>query len=108
MHTLSVILSWALVGLIIGLIAHLLVAGQRPRGFLRTILVGIAGAILGGLIYSAIHRYPGRPFSFSENSSAGWLYAIGGAVVLLMLFIEDCAANVAHSLRECGSARGAS
>jgi uncharacterized membrane protein YeaQ/YmgE (transglycosylase-associated protein family) len=86
MHILGTVLTWALVGLIVGLIARLLVPGRHPVGFLRTILLGIGGALLGGLIHWIIYRHPGEPFSFSETAWAGWLFSIGGAVILLLLF----------------------
>jgi uncharacterized membrane protein YeaQ/YmgE (transglycosylase-associated protein family) len=86
MHTLWAIITWAVVGLIVGLIARLLVPGRHPIGFLRTCLLGIAGALLGGLIHWLIFRYPGEPFSFSANAWAGWLFSIGGAVVVLLLY----------------------
>jgi uncharacterized membrane protein YeaQ/YmgE (transglycosylase-associated protein family) len=73
------------VGLIVGLLARLLVPGRQPMGLIRTILLGIAGAFVGGLIHWAIYRHPGDPFSFSETAWAGWLFAIIGAVILLLL-----------------------
>jgi uncharacterized membrane protein YeaQ/YmgE (transglycosylase-associated protein family) len=85
-HLLWIILSWLVVGLIVGLIARLLVLGWQRVGFVRTILLGIGGAFLGGLIHWAIYRNPGEPFSFSENAWAGWLFSIGGAVILVLLF----------------------
>jgi uncharacterized membrane protein YeaQ/YmgE (transglycosylase-associated protein family) len=86
METVRLILSWALCGLIVGLIARLLVPGGQAIGILRTILLGIAGAFVGGLIYWAINRHPGDPFSFSFNSWENWLFAIIGAVLLLLLY----------------------
>jgi uncharacterized membrane protein YeaQ/YmgE (transglycosylase-associated protein family) len=86
MHTLWVILSWLLAGLVVGLIARLLVAGWQPIGFVRTVLLGIAGAFIGGLIHWAIFRQPGEPFTFSESAWAGWLFSIGGAVLLLLFW----------------------
>jgi uncharacterized membrane protein YeaQ/YmgE (transglycosylase-associated protein family) len=86
MHTLGVILSWALCGLIVGFIARLLVPGQRSLGLVRTILLGVVGAFVGGLIYWAINHSPGEPFSFSANAWQGWLFSILGAVVVLVLY----------------------
>ena len=86
MHELWAILSWAVVGLIVGFIARLLVPGPHPIGFLRTILLGIAGAFLGGFVHWAIYREAGDLFSFSGNAWAGWLFSIGGAVIVLLLF----------------------
>jgi uncharacterized membrane protein YeaQ/YmgE (transglycosylase-associated protein family) len=86
METLRVVLSWALCGLIVGLIARLLVPGRHPLGILRTILLGILGAFVGGLIYWAIYRSSGDPFSFAGNAWHGWIFSILGAVLLLVLF----------------------
>jgi len=86
MATLGVILSWALCGLIVALIARLLVPGRQPIGFLRTILLGVVGAFVGGLLYWAIYRSPGDPFSFSANAWHGWIFSTVGAVIVLVLF----------------------
>jgi uncharacterized membrane protein YeaQ/YmgE (transglycosylase-associated protein family) len=81
-----VILSWALCGLVIGLIARLLVPGPQPLGILGTILLGVVGAFLGGLLYWAINRSPGEPFSFSANAWHGWIFSIIGAVIVLAVY----------------------
>ncbi len=47
------LLWWALVGLAIGLLGRLIVPGRTPIGWLGTILAGIAGAILGGVVGDA-------------------------------------------------------
>lgn len=80
------LLSWALCGLIVGFIARLIVPGRHALGLLRTILLGIVGAFLGGLVYWAINRSPADPFTFTDNAWHGWLLAILGAVVLLVLY----------------------
>lgn len=73
------ILSWILFGLVIGIIAKLLMPGRDPGGFIVTILLGIAGALLGGFI--------GRMMGFyGPNEGAGWLMSILGAIVLLALY----------------------
>ena len=48
------LLWWALIGLVIGALARLVLPGPRPIGVLRTVLFGIAGALLGGIIASAL------------------------------------------------------
>jgi len=73
------ILWWILFGLIAGIIAKLLTPGRDPGGFVITVLLGIAGALLGGFIGRAMGFY--RP-----NQSAGWLMSIAGAIVLLVLY----------------------
>jgi uncharacterized membrane protein YeaQ/YmgE (transglycosylase-associated protein family) len=73
------ILSWILFGLVVGVIAKLLMPGRDPGGFIVTILIGIAGALLGGFIGRALNLY-------AANEGAGWLMSILGAVVLLALY----------------------
>ena len=73
------ILAWILFGLVVGFIAKLLTPGRDPGGFIVTMLLGIAGALVGGLIGRSMGFY--RP-----NESAGWLMSILGAVILLLLY----------------------
>jgi uncharacterized membrane protein YeaQ/YmgE (transglycosylase-associated protein family) len=51
---LTTILWFIVVGAVIGALARLLVPGRNPIGILLTILVGIAGAIVGGVIANAL------------------------------------------------------
>jgi len=73
------ILSWILSGLVIGVIAKLLMPGRDPGGFIITILLGIAGALVGGFIGRAAGFY-------GPGDSAGWIISILGASVLLALY----------------------
>ena len=73
------ILSWILFGLVVGVIAKLLMPGRDPGGFIVTILLGVAGALLGGFLGRAMNLY-------ADNEGAGWLMSILGAVVLLLLY----------------------
>ena len=73
------ILSWIVFGLVVGFIAKLLTPGRDPGGFIITMLLGIAGALIGGFIGRAMGFY-------GPNESAGWLMSILGAVVLLLLY----------------------
>lgn len=73
------ILAWILFGLVIGVIAKLLMPGRDPGGFIVTILLGIAGALLGGFIGRAMGFY-------GEGDTAGWIVAILGAIILLALY----------------------
>jgi uncharacterized membrane protein YeaQ/YmgE (transglycosylase-associated protein family) len=73
------ILSWIVFGLVIGIIAKLLMPGRDPGGFIVTILLGIAGALVGGFIGRALGFY-------GEGQSAGWLMSILGAIILLALY----------------------
>ena len=72
-------LGWIIFGLIVGIIAKLLMPGRDPGGFVITILLGIAGALLGGFIGRALGMYgPGQ--------SAGFFMALLGAILLLTLY----------------------
>jgi uncharacterized membrane protein YeaQ/YmgE (transglycosylase-associated protein family) len=73
------ILSWILFGLVVGIIAKLLMPGRDPGGFIVTILLGIAGALIGGFIGRAMGFY-------GSNESAGWIVSILGAIILLALY----------------------
>jgi uncharacterized membrane protein YeaQ/YmgE (transglycosylase-associated protein family) len=73
------ILTWILFGLVVGIIAKLLMPGRDPGGFIVTILLGIAGALLGGFL--------GRTMGFyGANEGAGWIISILGAILLLVLY----------------------
>ena len=73
------VLGWILFGLVVGIIAKLLMPGRDPGGFIITVLLGIAGAVLGGFMGRAFGFYgPGEP--------AGFLMSLLGAVVLLLIY----------------------
>jgi uncharacterized membrane protein YeaQ/YmgE (transglycosylase-associated protein family) len=73
------ILGWILFGLVVGVIAKLLMPGRDPGGFIVTILLGIAGAVLGGWMGRALGMY-------GPNDSAGFFMALLGSIVLLGLY----------------------
>ncbi len=73
------VLGWILFGLIVGVIAKLLMPGRDPGGFIITILLGIAGALLGGWLGRALGWY-------GPNQGAGFLMSLVGAVILLALY----------------------
>jgi uncharacterized membrane protein YeaQ/YmgE (transglycosylase-associated protein family) len=52
--TLSVIIAWLIIGLVIGGLARLLVPGRQHIGLLATMLIGIVAALVGGLLTAAI------------------------------------------------------
>lgn len=52
--TLTAIIVWLITGLVIGAVAHLLVPGRQRIGILLTVLFGIAGAVIGGIITAAL------------------------------------------------------
>lgn len=72
------ILGWILFGLIVGAIAKFLMPGRDPGGWIVTILLGIAGSFVGGFLATTLI---GR-----EDSTAGWIGSIIGAMVLLLVY----------------------
>ena len=72
------ILGWILFGLVVGAIAKFLMPGRDPGGWIVTILLGIAGSFVGGFLASAL---TGR-----DNSTAGWIGSIIGAMALLLIY----------------------
>jgi uncharacterized membrane protein YeaQ/YmgE (transglycosylase-associated protein family) len=52
--TISVIIAWLLIGLVVGGLARLLVPGRQRIGLILTILIGIVAALLGGIITTAL------------------------------------------------------
>ncbi|MDZ7759238.1 MAG: GlsB/YeaQ/YmgE family stress response membrane protein [Desulfovermiculus sp.] len=75
------ILSWIVMGLIVGFLAKFFMPGKDPGGIIITILLGIGGAFLGGFIGSSLGL--GTVTGFNVGS---FLLAIGGAVLLLILY----------------------
>ena len=75
------ILSWIIMGLIVGALAKFLMPGKDPGGILVTILIGIAGAFIGGLISSALGL--GTAIRFNLGSI---VISTGGALLLLIAY----------------------
>lgn len=76
------VLGWIILGLVAGAIAKAVHRGDEPGGLLGTFLVGVLGAIAGGLIASAA----GIGSVSSFFSLGTWLIAIGGALLLLVIY----------------------
>jgi uncharacterized membrane protein YeaQ/YmgE (transglycosylase-associated protein family) len=73
-------LLWtALIGLIVGALAKLIVPGKEPGGMLITMIIGIAGSFLGTFLGRIVGHYqPGQ--------SAGFIMSLVGAVILLAIY----------------------
>ncbi|HET7712734.1 MAG TPA: GlsB/YeaQ/YmgE family stress response membrane protein [Thermoanaerobaculia bacterium] len=72
------IIGWLLFGLVVGAIAKFLMPGRDPGGWIVTILLGIAGSFVGGFLATTML---GR-----QDSTAGWIGSIIGAMVLLFVY----------------------
>jgi uncharacterized membrane protein YeaQ/YmgE (transglycosylase-associated protein family) len=73
------VLAWIVFGLVVGALAKLLMPGRDPGGIIVTMLLGIAGALLGGFMGRALGLY-------RQGEAAGFLMSILGAIVLLALY----------------------
>jgi uncharacterized membrane protein YeaQ/YmgE (transglycosylase-associated protein family) len=73
------VIGWIIFGLIVGALAKLVMPGRDPGGFIITMLLGIAGAVVGGFIGRALGWY-------GPNDAAGFLMSFLGAIILLALY----------------------
>ena len=74
------IFGWIIIGLIAGALAGFFVPGRERMGCIGTMLVGIAGGIIGGLLWENV---------LGMGEASGWLGAIVIATVgsMLVLFL---------------------
>ncbi|HCM95454.1 GlsB/YeaQ/YmgE family stress response membrane protein [Glutamicibacter arilaitensis] len=75
-------IGWIVLGLIAGAIAKAILPGRQGGGWIATLVLGVVGALLGGWIGSALFGEGVDEF-FSISS---WLLAIGGALIVLVIW----------------------
>lgn len=73
------VIGWIVFGLIVGALAKLVMPGRDPGGIIVTMLLGIAGALLGGFMGRAMGLY-------GPGEAAGFLMSFVGAIILLALY----------------------
>ena len=73
------IIVWIVFGLLVGIVAKVLTPGRDPGGFIVTVLLGIAGALVGGFIGRTAGWY-------REGDPVGFAMAVVGSIVLLVLY----------------------
>lgn len=73
------IVGWIVFGLIVGVIAKLAMPGRDPGGFAVTVLLGIAGALVGGVLGRLAGLY-------GPGDAAGLIMSILGAILLLFVY----------------------
>lgn len=74
---------WLIIGLIAGALARLIMPGRDAMGWLATMLLGIVGSIVGGLIGMAIWRSDTASNGFHP---AGLVLSVIGAIVVLFIW----------------------
>jgi len=72
------ILGWIVVGLIAGVLAKWIMPGDDPGGIIVTILIGVAGGLLGGFAAQAL--------GIGGGNFVNILVATAGAIILLILY----------------------
>jgi uncharacterized membrane protein YeaQ/YmgE (transglycosylase-associated protein family) len=73
-------LLWeAIIGLIVGAVAKLLMPGKDPGGIWITMALGIAGSIVATYLGQLIGWY-------REGQTAGFIMSVAGAIVLLIIY----------------------
>ena len=68
-----------IIGLIVGAVAKLLMPGKDPGGFIITMLLGIAGSLVGTWLGRSVGWY-------QEGESAGFIMSVIGAIILLAIY----------------------
>ncbi len=76
------IIAWIVVGLVAGILAKWVMPGPDPGGIITTILIGVAGALIGGFILNSLLGGPG----VSGINLVSILVATLGAIILLAIY----------------------
>ena len=73
------IIAWMIIGLVAGALAKLIMPGDDPGGIIVTILIGIAGAFVGGFLTSLVGMGQGGLI---------WTIVVAtiGAIILLAIY----------------------
>ena len=82
METIGAVLAWMFFGLVVGAVARLLYPGRQAIGMIGTMLLGIAGSLVGGFISWAVAGGPEGAFQ-----GAGWIMSIVGALIVVFGFL---------------------
>jgi len=86
-----VIIGWIVFGLIAGVIAKALMPGKDPGGCIITILLGIAGSVIGGFIARAVFGYGSATHGDTRDLTQPGFFislalAVVGAIILLAIY----------------------
>ena len=71
------VVAWLLIGLVAGALARLIVPGRDPMGVFATIVLGLAGSLLGGFLAHAL---------FNDTNGVGLFGSVVGAVIVLLIW----------------------
>jgi uncharacterized membrane protein YeaQ/YmgE (transglycosylase-associated protein family) len=71
---------WLIIGLVVGALARFILPGKDTMSWIATLLLGVAGSILGGLVSWAIWGTDETGFR-----PAGFVFSLIGAIILLLV-----------------------
>ena len=77
------IIAFLILGLLAGIIAKAMLPGEDPGGIIVTMLIGVAGALIGGFLAAAL--FDAHPLDEFFDIST-WITAIIGSIVLLVVY----------------------
>ena len=77
-----------LIGLVIGALAKLVMPGKDPGGVLITMVIGVAGSLVAGMLGRSLGWY-------ADGQSAGFIASILGSVALLAIYRMVAGRNAA-------------
>ncbi len=78
------IISFIILGLVVGALARLALPGRQPIGILWTMALGMVGALIGGLLATEVFNIANN----DEFNFGSLLLAVVVSVGLLMLFVR--------------------
>lgn len=73
------VILFLIFGLIVGALARFIVPGREPGGWVVSMILGMAGALLGGFFGRAIGMY-------STGQPAGFIMSLIGAIVVVAIY----------------------
>lgn len=79
------ILVWIVFGIVVGLIARAIYPGRQQMGLVTTMLLGIGGSLLGGVVGNMIAGVPVGEAGDYGLSGAGFIGSLIGALAILAI-----------------------
>jgi uncharacterized membrane protein YeaQ/YmgE (transglycosylase-associated protein family) len=86
------IIAWVVLGLLAGMVAKAIMPGHDPGGLIVTAVIGIAGAVIGGLV-AEWAGFEGLSSFFELRT---WVIAVLGSLLLLALYRAATRGRHAH------------
>jgi len=78
---------WIILGFLAGYLAKAIMPGPDGGGFILTTILGIVGAIVGGLVGHYLFGFPmATDTSNLSNSLVGFIFSIIGAIAVLAIY----------------------